>query len=137
MLNEREVQSAKNQLSQILRGKQKCSEPFARNLNTLAYDITQARRSPEYNGWLRDFREDQPFIENMERMLGSTHRRCRNSDVSAFQGLLYYRSNYAFYRDVCTYDFWADCVPSWKEGRGFYGANPGEDVLIKLVAGKC
>lgn len=111
-------------------------EPFVRNLNTLAYDITQAKRSPAYDGWLRDFVEDPEFIGKMERLLGSTHQRCRNTDVSAFQGLLYYRSNYPFYKAVCSYDFWADCVPSWKEGRGYYGTSPGEDVLIKLAAGK-
>lgn len=136
MLNQQELTMAKGRLSGFLRGKQRGSEPFARNLNTLAYDITQARRSSGYDGWLRDFREDRSFLENMERMLCSAHRRCRDTDTSPFQGLLYYRSNQGLYRAVCTYDFWADCVPSWKEGRGFYGTSPGEDVLILLAAGK-
>lgn len=129
MLNEREVLYAKTKMKHILNGTERCPEIVSRKASMLLHALNAAIRGGKSCDWMACHSAD--FLESLRSALVPF------ASMDRFGvGALVWGADGGQWKDLLDHHYWNDCDPWW-HGGGRYGATPGEDVMIKLIANKC
>lgn len=130
MLNERDVAFAKTKMDQILRGKMQCPADVRRRAGLILRALDRAMHGDFSCDWLSSRIHHPRFREDLMKKLSPV------AGGELFRvGLIPMNSKE---KELLDHHYWNDCAPWWDSASfGRYGASPGEDILIKLIAGKC
>lgn len=130
MLNERDVALAKTKMGQILRGDIRCPDDVQRKAAVILKTLDLAARGDHSCGWISEWIHHKGFAEDLKKKLSPMTGNNRFSLM-----LLPMRGQD---KELLDFHYWNDCAPWWRGAAGGrYGSTPGEDILIKLIAGKC
>lgn len=129
MLSNRQILYAKTKLMHIRSGSEACPPDVRRKAGLILWTLEKAIHGDRSCEWIADKIRYKSFRENLKNTLSPIVGR------ELFPlGLLPMSGEYS---QILDQNYWTDCAPWWKVGNGGrYGANPGEDILIKLIAGK-
>lgn len=132
MLNERDVLYAKTKLMHIMNGTERCPDEVSRKAGMILRAMNGAIRGEKSCDWLASGIRIRGFRKDLTEKLGPI------AAMDPFgMGALMGNWN-GSWKELLDHHYWNDCAPWWRGGTGGrYGATPGEDILIKLIANKC